>query len=260
MRPERVPQRVSRGRPGHGSRGKAGFRRRRRRGAWLLLTVARARKSEMNALPPGTVRTLAPPTPYLRYAALAFLCACSSGATPAGDSPVSDGGHAGSVDAGNLDARSSDTHDPVGAVADASAVDGPSGGDSGPSADAGATPPVDAGASRLAGGACPDLGWCELPNTKLEPVCPDPGTFNLSGSCGAVISAWNSGVADLPRNRLLFWGGGHRTTTATRSTRSTSTPDLDAADGSKSTEDCAGDAERRSAELASHLQRSQLSR
>jgi hypothetical protein len=52
--------------------------------------------------------------------------------------------------------------------------------------------------------ACPNAGWCELPNTKLESVCADRAT-----GCSGVLRAWNSGVADLPRHRLLFWGGGH---------------------------------------------------
>ncbi len=66
------------------------------------------------------------------------------------------------------------------------------------------------GPSPLAdGGACPDLGWCDLANTKLASVCPDATKFNLGGSCGGVISAWGSGLTDLPRDRLLFWGGGH---------------------------------------------------
>jgi hypothetical protein len=52
--------------------------------------------------------------------------------------------------------------------------------------------------------ACPNSGWCELPNTKLESVCADRAT-----GCSGVLRAWNGGVADLPRHRLMFWGGGH---------------------------------------------------
>ncbi|HEX4621618.1 MAG TPA: hypothetical protein VH208_08630, partial [Myxococcaceae bacterium] len=49
-----------------------------------------------------------------------------------------------------------------------------------------------------------NVGWTELPNTRLASVCFDP-----ANGCAPVISAWNSGVADPVRSRLLFWGGGH---------------------------------------------------
>ena len=48
------------------------------------------------------------------------------------------------------------------------------------------------------------VGWHELPNTMMGPVCEDG-----VNSCGAVLSAWNSGVFDTQRNRLIIWGGGH---------------------------------------------------
>jgi len=52
-------------------------------------------------------------------------------------------------------------------------------------------------------------GWYELADTQLEPHCPeDPGIAGNTG-CKAVISAWNGGVADTKRNRLILWGGGH---------------------------------------------------
>ncbi len=46
-------------------------------------------------------------------------------------------------------------------------------------------------------------GWTDLPNTKLQSVCP-PGF----GGCSAVVGAWSSAVADTKRNRLINWRGG----------------------------------------------------
>ncbi len=57
------------------------------------------------------------------------------------------------------------------------------------------------------------LGWYEVPNSKLQSVCP-PNDFNHSGysfasECSGVVRAWNSAIADTRRNRLVVWGGGH---------------------------------------------------
>jgi len=57
------------------------------------------------------------------------------------------------------------------------------------------------------------LGWYEVPNSKLQSVCP-PNDFNHSGysfatECSGIVRAWNSAVADTRRNRLIVWGGGH---------------------------------------------------
>jgi hypothetical protein len=57
------------------------------------------------------------------------------------------------------------------------------------------------------------LGWYQIPNTKLESVCP-PNNFGDAGydfhdSCRYVIAAWGGGIADTKRNRLVVWGGGH---------------------------------------------------
>jgi hypothetical protein len=76
---------------------------------------------------------------------------------------------------------------------------------------AGNTSAQSAGASATtqavsSGGGLPSsLGWYQIPNTKLAPVCP-PGAGT---ACGAVISAWSGGIADTSRNQLLVWGGGH---------------------------------------------------
>ncbi len=60
----------------------------------------------------------------------------------------------------------------------------------------------------FSGGGIPTaLGWYQIPNTKMAPLCPS-GVAGVEG-CGAVISTWNGGVADTKRNRLLFLGGGH---------------------------------------------------
>lgn len=47
-------------------------------------------------------------------------------------------------------------------------------------------------------------GWSGLPNTQMGTVCQ-----NGVNTCAAVINAWNSGVLDTTRNRLIIWGGGH---------------------------------------------------
>ena len=54
-----------------------------------------------------------------------------------------------------------------------------------------------------------DPGWYELPNTKLRPVCATEPSIQGWTGCSAVIGAWNSGVFDTKRNRLILWGGGH---------------------------------------------------
>src|SRR5215831_10704175 len=56
-------------------------------------------------------------------------------------------------------------------------------------------------------------GWFDIPNTHLRSVCP-PNGFGGSGYgfndyCNGVIDAWNGGVFDTTRNRLIIWGGGH---------------------------------------------------
>lgn len=71
---------------------------------------------------------------------------------------------------------------------------------------------VSAGA--MAGqGIPPTLGWHELANTKLRAVCPPNGfsgsDYDFADACGVIPDAWNSGVMDTRRNRLIVWGGGH---------------------------------------------------
>ena len=58
------------------------------------------------------------------------------------------------------------------------------------------------------------LGWYEIPNTAIEPICPNPSPGGAIG-CEGVIAAWGGGTADVgttgsPRSRLLFMGGGHQ--------------------------------------------------
>lgn len=52
-------------------------------------------------------------------------------------------------------------------------------------------------------------GWHVLPNTKLASVCMEEPNIQATEGCSAVIADWNSGIADVKRNRLVFWGGGH---------------------------------------------------
>ena len=62
--------------------------------------------------------------------------------------------------------------------------------------------PGDANAQNLPSTA----GWFDIPNTKMRPVCPSGSSL---GDCRNVTAAWNSGVFDTTRNRLIIWGGGH---------------------------------------------------
>jgi hypothetical protein len=59
----------------------------------------------------------------------------------------------------------------------------------------------------------PALGWHEIPNTRLQSVCPQNNFgnagYDFSDSCRNVIAAWSGGIADTKRNRLVIWGGGH---------------------------------------------------
>jgi hypothetical protein len=52
-------------------------------------------------------------------------------------------------------------------------------------------------------------GWYQIPNTKLAAVCPDYPDIQGNTGCAAVTAAWNGGIADTKRNRLVFGGGGH---------------------------------------------------
>jgi hypothetical protein len=53
------------------------------------------------------------------------------------------------------------------------------------------------------------LGWHEIPNTQLAPHCPSNPEIQGNTGCQSVIIAWNGGVADVKRDRLIVWGGGH---------------------------------------------------
>jgi hypothetical protein len=56
-------------------------------------------------------------------------------------------------------------------------------------------------------------GWYAMPQTQLSTVCPPNNfggtTYSFSALCPQVVAAWNSGVMDTTRNRLIVWGGGH---------------------------------------------------
>lgn len=53
------------------------------------------------------------------------------------------------------------------------------------------------------------LGWHEIPNTKLSQRCPAVKGIEGNTGCQSVLSAWNGGIADFKRERLIIWGGGH---------------------------------------------------
>jgi hypothetical protein len=56
-------------------------------------------------------------------------------------------------------------------------------------------------------------GWTQIPNTNLRSVCPPDNfggsDYTFTSQCNGVIDAWNGGVLDTARNRLIIWGGGH---------------------------------------------------
>jgi hypothetical protein len=52
-------------------------------------------------------------------------------------------------------------------------------------------------------------GWHEIPDTKLASRCPNDPAVEGNSGCRAVINAWNGGMADEKRDRLIVWGGGH---------------------------------------------------
>jgi hypothetical protein len=53
-------------------------------------------------------------------------------------------------------------------------------------------------------------GWTQLSSTMLHPVCPaNTAVYNFFDQCPSVVSAWSGGIADVGRNRLIVWGGGH---------------------------------------------------
>ncbi|MDZ4812568.1 MAG: kelch repeat-containing protein [Pseudomonadota bacterium] len=64
--------------------------------------------------------------------------------------------------------------------------------------------PISAGAQTIPN----TLGWHELANTRIRPLCPSILTFEY-GSCSAVTNAWGGAVLDAVRNRLYILGGGH---------------------------------------------------
>jgi hypothetical protein len=56
------------------------------------------------------------------------------------------------------------------------------------------------------------LGWQELPNTRLRPHCPSEVTYpDLRGGtgCRSVFDAWGGAAFDAAGNRMLITGGGH---------------------------------------------------
>ena len=56
-------------------------------------------------------------------------------------------------------------------------------------------------------------GWYAVPNSNLRSACPPDGfggsSYPFRSKCSGVTEAWNSGVFDTTRNRLIVWGGGH---------------------------------------------------
>lgn len=63
-----------------------------------------------------------------------------------------------------------------------------------------------------AGEIPPELGWHELPNTRLRAVCPSPAQYpEIQGNegCAAVTEDWSGAAFDSAGDRLYISGGGH---------------------------------------------------
>jgi hypothetical protein len=75
---------------------------------------------------------------------------------------------------------------------------------------ASATITLAAPAPSSSGGIPASLGWFQIPNTLLQPQCPNIVGIQGAIGCQGVIAAWSGGIADTQRNRLLFTGGGHQ--------------------------------------------------
>jgi chitodextrinase len=64
-------------------------------------------------------------------------------------------------------------------------------------------------AATSGGGIPSTLGWYQIPNSKIQPLCPSYTEIQGGTGCKAVMSAWSSGLFDTKRNRLIIHGGGH---------------------------------------------------
>jgi hypothetical protein len=60
------------------------------------------------------------------------------------------------------------------------------------------------------GGGIPSaLGWFQVPNSSIRPLCPSYSDIQGASGCASVMSAWSGGLFDTKRNRLIITGGGH---------------------------------------------------
>ena len=62
------------------------------------------------------------------------------------------------------------------------------------------------------GGIPASLGWFQIPNSSMQPVCASASQYpDIQGStgCASVMLAWGGAAADTKRNRMIVWGGGH---------------------------------------------------
>jgi chitodextrinase len=64
-------------------------------------------------------------------------------------------------------------------------------------------------AASSGGGIPSGLGWYQIPNTSVQALCPPYPEIQGNTGCKAVMAAWNGGLFDSKRNRLVFHGGGH---------------------------------------------------
>jgi hypothetical protein len=61
------------------------------------------------------------------------------------------------------------------------------------------------------GGGIPSaLGWFQVPNSNIRPLCPNYPEIQANEGCTAVMADWSGGLFDTKRNRFIIWGGGHQ--------------------------------------------------
>jgi chitodextrinase len=65
-------------------------------------------------------------------------------------------------------------------------------------------------ASSSGSGIPSTLGWYQVPNTNIRPLCPSYSEIQANEGCTAVMADWSGGLFDTKRNRFIIWGGGHQ--------------------------------------------------
>jgi hypothetical protein len=164
------------------------------------------------------MRTIVSHGAFVLGAALVF--SCGSNDSPTGSADAGGSGSGGSKGSGGSAGATGGANGAAGgAGGKGEAIDGGNTGgaggaarSSGASGSGGARGTVGGATTDGGGTLCTSLGWCEILNTKLADVCPDPAKYSAiqaNEGCSAVINDWSGGAPDETRSRLIVWGGGH---------------------------------------------------